>query len=29
MTSSPHAYVRGSTERFYQWLLSVRGQSLR
>jgi uncharacterized protein (DUF2252 family) len=28
MTSSAHAYVRGSTKRFYEWLASTRGQSL-
>jgi uncharacterized protein (DUF2252 family) len=28
MTSSVHAYVRGSTKRFYEWLLSTRGRSL-
>jgi uncharacterized protein (DUF2252 family) len=28
MTSSAHAYVRGSTKRFYEWLASSRGQSL-
>jgi uncharacterized protein (DUF2252 family) len=28
MTSSAHAYVRGSTKRFYEWLASARGQSL-
>ena len=28
MTSSAHAYVRGSTQRFYEWLLSSRGESL-
>lgn len=28
MTSSPHAYVRGSTQRFYEWLLSDRGAAL-
>lgn len=28
MTSSAHAYVRGSTHRFYEWLESTRGQSL-
>ena len=28
MTSSPHAYVRGSTQRFYEWLLSARGERL-
>lgn len=28
MTSSAHAYVRGSTHRFYEWLLSSRGDAL-
>ncbi len=28
MTSSAHAYVRGSTKRFYEWLASSRGRSL-
>ena len=28
MTSSAHAYVRGSTKQFYGWLASVRGKSL-
>ena len=28
MTSSAHAYVRGSTHRFYEWLHSSRGRSL-
>ena len=28
MTSSAHVYVRGSTHRFYDWLLSSRGESL-
>jgi uncharacterized protein (DUF2252 family) len=28
MTSSAHAYVRGSTKRFYEWLESSRGASL-
>lgn len=28
MTSSAHAYVRGSTKRFYEWLASARGKSL-
>ena len=28
MTSSAHAYVRGSTRRFYEWLKSSRGKSL-
>jgi uncharacterized protein (DUF2252 family) len=28
MAESAHAYVRGSTERFYRWLLSSRGKSL-
>ncbi len=28
MSSSAHAYVRGSTKRFYEWLASARGQSL-
>jgi uncharacterized protein (DUF2252 family) len=28
MTSSAHAYVRGSTGRFYEWLSSSRGRSL-
>ncbi len=28
MTSSAHAYVRGSTKRFYEWLASRRGRSL-
>ena len=28
MTSSAHAYVRGSTKRFYEWLESNRGESL-
>lgn len=28
MTSSAHAYVRGTTHRFYEWLLSSRGESL-
>lgn len=28
MTSSAHAYVRGSTKRFYEWLVSSRGQEL-
>lgn len=28
MTSSAHAYVRGSTRRFYEWLESARGKSL-
>ena len=28
MTSSAHAYVRGSTHRFYEWLLSSRAESL-
>lgn len=27
-TASPHAYVRGSTKRFYAWLASTHGQSL-
>ena len=28
MTSSAHAYVRGSTKHFYEWLSSARGRSL-
>ena len=28
MTSSAHAYVRGSTKHFYEWLESSRGRSL-
>jgi uncharacterized protein (DUF2252 family) len=28
MTSSAHAYVRGSTKRFYEWLAGRRGRSL-
>jgi uncharacterized protein (DUF2252 family) len=28
MMSSAHAYVRGSTARFYEWLVSARGKSL-
>lgn len=28
MTSSAHAYVRGSTKNFYAWLASARGRSL-
>jgi len=28
MTASAHAYVRGSTKRFYEWLASAQGQSL-
>ena len=28
MTSSAHAYVRGSTKHFYEWLASARGKSL-
>lgn len=28
MTASAHAYVRGSTKRFYEWLASSRGKSL-
>lgn len=28
MASSAHAYVRGSTKHFYQWLSSTRGRSL-
>lgn len=28
MTSSAHAFVRGSTKQFYEWLLSSRGASL-
>jgi uncharacterized protein (DUF2252 family) len=28
MASSAHAYVRGSTRRFYEWLASSRGRSL-
>lgn len=28
MTSSAHAYVRGSTKHFYKWLASSRGKSL-
>jgi uncharacterized protein (DUF2252 family) len=28
MTSSAHAYVRGSTKQFYQWLATTRGRSL-
>jgi uncharacterized protein (DUF2252 family) len=28
MTSSAHAYVRGNTRRFYEWLLGSRGRSL-
>ena len=28
MTSSAHAYVRGSTKHFYEWLAGARGRSL-
>ncbi|GAC1543644.1 MAG: DUF2252 domain-containing protein [Polyangiales bacterium] len=28
MMSSAHAYVRGSTSRFYKWLLTARGKSV-
>jgi uncharacterized protein (DUF2252 family) len=28
MTASAHAYVRGSTKRFYEWLVSAQGRSL-
>ncbi|SAK95496.1 hypothetical protein AWB76_07152 [Caballeronia temeraria] len=25
---SPHAYVRGNTERFYEWVMEANGDSL-
>jgi uncharacterized protein (DUF2252 family) len=28
MARSPHAYVRGNTEQFYEWAIETNGDSL-